>query len=48
MAMVVVDLLADGGVKGQEIMSEHRPAMKKPYYLQFQRERAEVIEYSGA
>ena len=47
MAMVVVDLLADGGVKGREIMSEHRPAMKKASYLRFQRERAEVIEYSA-
>jgi amidohydrolase len=47
MAMVVIDLLADGGVKGKEVVSTHRPAMKKSAYLQFQREQAEVIEYRG-
>ena len=45
MAMVVIDLLADGGVKGKEIVQAHRPAMKKDAYLRFQRERAEVIEF---
>ena len=45
MAMVVIDLLADGGVKGTEIVQAHRPAMKKAAYLRFQRERAEVIEF---
>ena len=45
MAMVVIDLLADGGVKGKEIVQAHRPAMKKAAYLRFQRDRAEVIEF---
>ena len=45
MAMVVIDLLADGGVKGKEIVQAHRPHMKKAAYLRFQRERAEVIEF---
>ena len=48
MAMVVIDLLADGAVKANEITTSHRPAMKKAAYLRFQRERAELIEYDGA
>ena len=48
MAMVVIDLLAEGAAKANEITSSHRPAMKKAAYLRFQRERAEVIEYDGA
>jgi amidohydrolase len=47
MAMVVIDLLADGAAKGKEVVSTHRPAMKKSAYLQFQREQAAMIEYSG-
>ena len=48
MAMVVIDLLADGATKAKEVTRSHRPAMKKAAYLRFQRERAEVIEYDGA
>ena len=48
MAMVVIDLLADGAKKAGEIASSHRPAMKKSAYLRFQRERAEVVEFDGA
>ena len=48
MAMVVIDLLAEGGKAAQEVTTSHRPAMKKGAYLRFQRERAEVLEYDGA
>ena len=48
MAMVAIDLLSDGAAKGNEVISNHRPAMKKDAYLRFQRERAEVIEYDGS
>ena len=48
MAMVVIDLLAEGGATASEVANSHRPAMKKEAYLRFQRERAEVIEYDGA
>jgi len=48
MAMVVIDLLADGGAKGQEIVRNHRPAMKKATYLKLQRELAQVTEFDGA
>lgn len=48
MAMVAIDLLADGGVRGKEVISNHRPLMKKDAYLRFQRERAEVIEFDGS
>ena len=48
MAMVVIDLLAEGAAKGQEVVRSHRSTMKKPAYLRFQRERAEVIGYHGA
>ena len=47
MAMVVIDLLADGGNKAKEVISSHRPAMKKEAYLRFQRERAEVVQFDG-
>ena len=48
MAMVAIDLLSDGAAKGNEVISNHRPAMKKDAYLKFQRERAEVIKYDGS
>jgi len=48
MAMVAIDLLSDGAAKGKEVISNHRPAMRKDAYLKFQRERAEVIEYDGS
>jgi len=48
MAMVVIDLLADGAERAKEIKSSHRPAMSKQAYVKFQRERAEVTEFDGA
>ena len=48
MAMVVIDLLADGATTGRDVVQTHRSAMKKDAYLRFQRERAEIIEYNGA
>ena len=48
MAMVAIDLLADGAAKAKEITQNHRPAMKKSAYLRFQREQAAVVEYDGA
>ena len=48
MAMVVIDLLAEGAKRAMEITSSHRPAMKKAAYLRFQRERAEMVEFDGA
>ena len=48
MAMVVIDLLADGASKGKEVSESHRPAMNKQAYLRFQREQAQVITYDGS
>ena len=48
MAMVVIDLLADGAKRAKEVKAGHRPAMTKQAYLKFQRERAEVTEFDGA
>jgi amidohydrolase len=48
MASVVIDLLADGGSKGKEVIRTHRPAMKKAEYLELQREMAQVIEFNCA
>ena len=48
MAMVVIDLLADGAKKAKEIKANHRPLMSKQSYIKFQRERAQVIEYDAA
>jgi predicted HAD superfamily phosphohydrolase len=35
MAMLVVDLLADGAVKAKEVLSKSKPKMTKPQYLSF-------------
>ena len=48
MAMVVIDLLAEGAAKGKEISENHRPAMNKQAYLRFQREQAQVITFDGS
>ncbi|PKB79741.1 MAG: hypothetical protein BZY88_11830 [SAR202 cluster bacterium Io17-Chloro-G9] len=48
MAMVAIDLLAEGGAKGNEVVKTHRPAMRKAAYLKFQRERAEVVQFNGS
>ena len=47
MAMTVIDLLGDGGVKAKEVLDRHRPIMKKDAYVKFQREQAQIIVYSG-
>jgi hypothetical protein len=47
MAMTVIDLLADGGVMAKEVLDRHRPIMKKDAYVKFQREQAQIVEYSG-
>lgn len=48
MAMVVIDLLADGAKQGKEVKSNHRPLLTKNTYVKFQREQAEVAEFDGA
>ena len=48
MAMVVIDLLADGAKQAKEVKSNHRPLLTKNSYVKFQRERAEVAEFDGA
>ena len=47
MAMVVIDLLAEDGATGKEIIQAHRPAMSKQAYLKGQRDQAQVIQYGG-
>ena len=47
MAMVVIDLLTDGGTKAKEVISSHRPAMKRQTYLTHQRAQAEIIDFNG-
>ena len=48
MAMVVIELLADGAKQAKEVKASHRPAMSKQAYVKFQRERAEITEFDGA
>ena len=48
MAMVAIDLLAEDGAKGKEVVKTHRPVMRKAAYLKFQRERAEVVQFNGS
>ena len=48
MAMVVIDLLADGAKRAKEVKANHRPLMPKQAYVKFQRERAEITQFDGA
>lgn len=48
MAMSVIDLLSDNANKARRVTSSFRPAMTRASYLNFQRQRAEVLEYDGA
>ncbi len=47
MAMSVIDLLADNAKNARQVASSFRPAMSRAAYLNFQRQRAEVLEYDG-
>ena len=48
MAMSVIDLLSDNATRARQVASSFRPAMSRGSYLNFQRQRAEVLEYNGA
>jgi len=47
MAMVVIELLADGAKRAKEVKANHRPLLTKQAYVKFQRERAEITEFDG-
>jgi len=47
MAMTVIDLLAEGAVKGKEVLSKHRPHMTKQEYLTFMESLLGEEEYQG-
>ena len=47
MAMVVIDLLAEGAAGAKEVLEGWQPAMTKDQYLAFQRDRAQVVEFDG-
>ena len=48
MAMVTIDLLADGAKQAKAVKANHRPLLNKQSYVKFQRERAEPIVFDGA
>ncbi len=48
MVMVVIDLLAEGATKAQEVLRKASPAMTKEEYVAFQRQRARVEEFDGS
>ena len=48
MAMVTIDLLADGAKQAKAVKANHRPLLSKQSYVKFQRERAETIVFDGA
>lgn len=48
MAMVVIDLLAEGAAKAREIIANATPAMTKEEYVSLQRSRATVEQFDGA
>jgi len=47
MATTVIDLLAEGAVKGKEVLSKHRPHMTKQEYLTFTESLLREEEYQG-
>jgi len=47
MAMLVVDLLADGAAKGREVLSESKPHMTKQEYLAYMESVTKEEEYEG-
>ena len=48
MAMVVIDLLAEGATKAKDVVGRFKPAMTKDEYVAFQRQRARVEEFDGS
>ncbi len=48
MAMVVIDLLAEGAVKAREVLAKSKPNMTTDEYVGIQRRRAQVEEFDGA
>ena len=48
MAMVTIDLLADGAKQAKAVKGNPRPLLNKQSYVKFQRERAETIVFDGA
>ena len=48
MAMVVIDLLAEGAAKAREVLAKSKPNMTTDEYVGFQRQRAHVEEFDGA
>ncbi len=47
MAMVAIDLLAEGATGARQILNNGRPPMTKAQYIAFQRDRARVEEFDG-
>jgi len=47
MATTVIDLLADGAIKGKEVLSKYRPHMTKQEYLTFTESLLKEEEYQG-
>ena len=48
MAMVAIDLLADGAQQAKAVLAQARPPMDAQHYVSYQRQRAEIIEFDGA
>ena len=47
MAMMVIDLLADGAAKGKEVLSKSKPHMSKQEYLTFMESQLKEEEYES-
>ena len=47
MAMTVIDLLAEGGTRGKEIVARHKPLMTKHEYLDLMESLRRQEEYQG-
>ncbi|MEC9309178.1 MAG: M20/M25/M40 family metallo-hydrolase [Chloroflexota bacterium] len=48
LAMATIDLLAEDGIKAQEVIQKHSSNMNKDSYLRFQRDLASLVEFDGA
>ena len=48
MAMVAIDLLAEGAEKAREVLDKTRPPMTKDEYVAFQRQRSTIDKFDGS
>ena len=48
MAMVAIDLLAEGAERAKAVLAQSKPPMDAKRYISYQRQRAQVVDFDGA